>query len=77
MMLNTTRIPVRPHIRDIDLRNAVAKLPPHQRETVLMYLAGYTRKEMAVITDMDPSTHSFRMKRAIAALREELDPVAA
>jgi RNA polymerase sigma factor (sigma-70 family) len=56
------------------VRDAVALLPPRQREAVLLhYVDGLTCEEVAELLDSTPGAVRVRLHRARAALRRELE----
>jgi len=58
---------------DIDLRNALARLKPEDRELIaLRYVAGYDSTELARAMGMSPSGTRARLARLLGRLRSEL-----
>ena len=58
---------------DIDLRNALARLKPEDRELIaLRYVAGFDSTELARVTGMSPSGTRARLARLLGRLRSEL-----
>jgi RNA polymerase sigma-70 factor (ECF subfamily) len=58
------------------IRSALEKIPLDQREAVvLMYLHGYSVKDIAERTDASESAVKMRLKRGRDALKDELEPL--
>jgi RNA polymerase sigma factor (sigma-70 family) len=58
---------------DIDLRNALARLKPEERELIaLRYVAGFDSTELARAMGMSPSGTRARLARVLGRLRSEL-----
>jgi RNA polymerase sigma factor (sigma-70 family) len=58
---------------DIDLRNALARLKPEDRELIaLRYVAGFDSTELARAMGMSPSGTRARLARLLGRLRSEL-----
>ena len=58
---------------DIDLRNALARLKPEDRELIaLRYVAGFDSTELARAIGMSPSGTRARLSRLLSRLRTEL-----
>lgn len=62
--------------RDLDLRNALARLSPDDRALLAMrYVAGLDSTELAHHSGISPSGTRARLARLLASLRKELDNV--
>jgi RNA polymerase sigma factor (sigma-70 family) len=60
--------------RDVDLRNALARLNPDDRALLaLRYVAGLDSFELAHFVGLSPSGTRARLARLLASLRKELD----
>jgi RNA polymerase sigma factor (sigma-70 family) len=63
-------------VRAIDLRSAMSRLDPADRELIaLRYVAGLDSNELAIATGMKPGTVRQRLRRLLDRLREDLDDV--
>ena len=61
------------HAGDIDLRNALARLKPEDRELIaLRYVAGFDSTELARAMGLSPSGTRARLARLLGRLRSEL-----
>lgn len=61
------------HAADIDLRNALARLKPEDRELIaLRYVAGFDSTELARAMGLSPSGTRARLARLLGRLRSEL-----
>lgn len=57
----------------VQLRTALASLPPEQREAIeLAYFGGHTHREIATMTGVPQGTANGRMRLALAKLRDAL-----
>ena len=63
---------------ELDLRRALAALPPEQREVVVMHLwGGLSFEETGRALDISPNTAASRYRYALSALRARLRPQSA
>ena len=61
-------------IESLDLRAAVERLKPDERELLAMrYIAGFNATELAGVLGISPSGTRNRLERLLARLREELE----
>lgn len=64
--------------RNVDLRNALARLSADDRELLAMrYVAGFDSSELTRVTGLSASGTRARLQRLLAVLRAELEPPSA
>jgi RNA polymerase sigma-70 factor (ECF subfamily) len=63
-------------VSGIDLRSAMSRLDPADRELIAMrYVAGFDSNELAIATGKKPGTVRQRLRRLLDRLREDLNDV--